>query len=144
MHLSELLWALPRPSTPNPLFSERGQLERDDGLCMYMRPGGLQARPWPGPWTLRCSCMACSESRGVSNFHYRFWTDPEASNMHVYEHVHTRAFLSARLYSREEGGAWLSRTIRPSSLSHLWEQGFLTHWGPPTLPVPSSTVQEGP
>lgn len=24
MHLSALLWALPRPSTPDPLFSERG------------------------------------------------------------------------------------------------------------------------
>lgn len=51
--------------------------------------------------------------------------------MQAYKHLHTRAFLSVRLYSREEQGAWLSRTICPSSLSHLWEQGFLTHWGPP-------------
>lgn len=42
MHLLALLRALPRPSNPNPLFSERRAI-RDAGLCVCM--GGWAASP---------------------------------------------------------------------------------------------------
>ena len=60
MHLSALLWALPRPPSPHSvLCSLKGrQSERDIGLCVCMGRGGC--KPVLGwDYGLPCSCMAC-------------------------------------------------------------------------------------
>lgn len=58
MRLSALLWALPDLQTLL-LCSPKGGNQSDAGLWVWMGASGPPASPWPGPWTPRCSRMAC-------------------------------------------------------------------------------------
>lgn len=143
MRLSALLWALPDLQTLL-LCSPKGGNQSDAGLWVWMGASGPPASPWPGPWTPRCSRMACLGVMGYVSLP----PDPGqtvAASWHAHVHVHTRAFPSARRGCTKERGAWLPRTIPPSSMARgdqlvcdtrvFWPPGE-----PPTLPVLSSII----
>lgn len=124
MHLLALLQALPRPSNPNPLFSERRAI-RDAGLCVCM--GGWAESP-----SLARTVDSQMETHGLPQghrVHLTVYGDPgKTLRFRVYKRSHKctmQPFPGARVGHRDSQGAWLSRTIPPCSL----DLGGLDHFG---------------
>ena len=137
MHLLALLWALPRPSTRNALFSERRAIR---GLlasaCVWGR--------WAASPCLARTAGSQMESHGLPRSHGACLVvsvdsgqTPEASSVPGFTRVHCAAFPERQVWP-QRGTRSLALQNRPSLQPGSWGTGPLVGTGDPLGSLPSS------